>query len=246
MSLRIRTPRSWQVGCLAAAFSLGATQYAAAQLVLDDFSSGFYQETLKTGEDNNTQAGKMAGGSRTTVYGSCPNKHCSGGGLGDNPFDQPNSFEIRSGTATSPNALIFNSGYKTFPYLWLKYGYATPMNLDLASDYDRIRVNFDGANQSINFNIEVFSNAGSLYSEIGCNLVSPWGFMKPFSADFPFKNFIPGTGTPGADFKGVTNMIFEFGESEGPNMEADYAVTSIQAVPNSDRQAAITCGGRGR
>jgi hypothetical protein len=167
-----------------------------------------------------------------------------GRGLGDNLFDQPNSFEIRSGTGTSPSALIFNSGYKTYPYLWLKYGYGQPMKLDLAARYDRIRVNFDGANQRINLNIEVFSNGGSLYSEIGCNVLGPDGFMKPFSADFPFKNFTPGNGTPGADFKAVTNMIFEFGESQGPNKEADYAVTSIQVL-KSDPQPAFTCDGQG-
>jgi hypothetical protein len=246
MSLWIRMARSWQAVCLAATFSMGAAQYAAAQLTLDDFSTGPDQQTLKTGENRNTQMGNMWGGSRETIYVSCPNKHCSGGGVGDNPFHQPNSFEIRNGNGIIPSALIFNSGYKTYPDLSLRYGYAKPMNEDLASKYDRIRVNFDGASQSVNFDIQVFSNNGSLYSELGCNLASPGGFMTAFSADFPFKNFKAGTGTPGADFKGVTNMIFEFGESEGPNMEADYAVTSIQAVPTGDQPAAFVCIDRGR
>jgi hypothetical protein len=234
VSLFTNTARLCQVACLVAAFSVAATRYTAAQLLIDNFSTGAYQKTLITGEDSNTQPGKMWGHSRWTVYGSCPNSNCSGGGVGDNPFGQPNSFEIKSGSSPSHGALIFNSGYKTYPYLALKYGYGKAMKEDLASTYDRIRVHFDGANQSINFNIQVFSNNGSLHSEIGCNLQSPGGFMTPFSADFPFKYFTPGTSTGGADFSGINYMIFELGESEGPNMEADYAVTSIKAIPKSD------------
>ncbi|MGA2002699.1 MAG: hypothetical protein ABSG70_04920, partial [Terriglobales bacterium] len=223
---------------LAIAAFLTVSTLASAQLVLDDFSTGPYQKTLKTGHDTNTQTGKMAGGSRATDYVSCPDAGCAGGGAGDNPFDQPNSFQIKPKTKTTPSALIFNSGYKTYPVLYLSYGYGSPMTIDLSSSYDRIRLNFDGENQVINFNLLVFSSSG--YSQTGCNIVAP-GYMTPFTIDFPFVDF-----TSGADFSAVNYMVLEFDVGGGPNMQADFAVTSFEAIPIGAPPADITCPGLGK
>jgi hypothetical protein len=222
---------------LAIAAVLTISQFAAAQLVLEDFSTGPYQKTLKTGHDSNTQTGKMVGGSRNTIFVSCPDAGCAGGGVGDNPFNQPNSFQIKVKTKTTPSALIFNSGYRTYPVLSLGYGYGAPMMIDLSASYDRIRLNFDGANQVINFNLLVFSSIG--YSQTGCNIVAP-AFMTPFTIDFPFVYF-----TSGADFSAVNYMVLEFDVGGGPNMEADFALTSIEAIPIGASPANITCHGLG-
>lgn len=223
---------------LALAALLTLSTFASAQLLLDDFSTGSYQKTLKTGHDTNTQTGKMVGGSRETYYLSCPDVGCAGGGVGDNPFDQPNSFQIKPKTKTTPSALIFNSGYKTYPVLSLAYGYGSPMTVDLSSSYDRVRLNFNGANQVINFNVLMFSSSG--YSQSGCNIVAP-GFMTPFTIDFPFVDF-----TSGADFSSVNYMVLEFDMGGGPNMQADFAVTSFEAIPIGAPPADITCLGLGK
>jgi len=212
------------------------SQLAVAQLVLDDFSTGFYQKTLKSRTDTNTQSGSRIGGSRETTFVACsPASACKT----VNPFGQPSSFQIRAKTKTTPNALVFNSGYKADSYLDIGYGYGSSMTLNLASSYDRIRVSFDGADQVVNFNLLVFSNDAG-YSQTGCNLVFP-GLLTPFTVDFPFSDF-----TPGADFSDINYMVFLFDEAQGAYSGEDWAVTSFQAIPIGEPPADITCAGLGK
>lgn len=212
---------------------------AMAQLVVDDFSTGFYAKTLKSGNDNNFQSGTMVGDSRETSFVACsPTSACKA----VNPFLQPNSFAIQTKTKISPNALVFNAGYKSQAYLAVGYGFSTPLDLNLAATYDRLRVNFDGADKFVNFNLTVWSTGGSLYSQLGCNLVDP-GNGTSFSVDFPFTDFVPGSGTPGADFSDVTQMQFEFAGAEGPPGGEDFAVTSFQAIPIGAPAGDVTCTG---
>ena len=85
----------------------------AAQLVLDDFSTGKYQKTLKSGTDTNTQSGSMIGGNRTTEFFVCPPGPCGS----YNVFGQPGSFQVRPKTKGTPSALIQSAGYKVSPRL---------------------------------------------------------------------------------------------------------------------------------
>lgn len=228
------------VTTLAMVLSVAAfPKLAMSQLVVDDFSTGFYGKTLKSGNDNNFQSGSMAGGSRETSFVAClPISICKT----VNPFLQPNSFAVQAKTKISPSALVFNAGYKSQAYLAVGYGFSTLLNLDLSSSYDRLRVNFDGADKFINFNLTVWSTGGSLYSQLGCNLVDP-GNGTAFSVDFPFTDFVPGSGTPGADFSDVTQMQFEFAGAEGPPGGEDFAVTSFQAIVIGAPPGDVTCTG---
>jgi hypothetical protein len=215
------------------------TQLSRAQLTLDDFSSGPYQKTLKSGSDNNFQLGAMIGGSRETTFVACsPAPKCAV----VNPFGQPSSFQIRSKTRTTPNVLIFNTGYKSEAFLAVGYGFSLPMRLDLSESYDRIRVTFDGVDGAVNFNLTVWSNAGSVYSQLGCNFTDP-GSQTSFTVDFPFASFVPGGGSEGADFSGLTNMQFLFDGAQGAAAGEDWAVTSLQAIPIGAPAGDITCTG---
>jgi hypothetical protein len=215
------------------------TQQSRAQLTVDDFSSGAYQKTLKSGSDNNFQFGGMVGGSRATTFVACsPASKCAV----VNPFGQPSSFQIRPKTKTTPNVLIFNSGYKSEAFLAVGYGFSSPMSLDLSGSYDRIRVTFDGVDGAVNFNLTVWSNAGSVYSQLGCNFTDP-SLQTAFTVDFPFAKFVPGGGSKGADFSGITNMQFLFDGAQGASAGEDWAVTSLQAIRIGAPAGDITCAG---
>jgi hypothetical protein len=210
---------------LGASVMIAISQFAGAQLVLDDFSTGPYQKTLTSGADTNLQFGSMLGNSRVTSLNICPPAQCNGHGL----FKQSTSFQIEGTTKSAPAALVYNSGYKTEGYLDVLYGKSAPLNLDLASGYDRIRLNFDGADGFVNLNIVVYTNG--LFSSIECNLADH-SYARPFSVDFPFSDF-----TAGADFRDVTQIALVFGNSEGGN----FAVTSVEAIPARAPAADITC-----
>jgi hypothetical protein len=223
------------VTVFAIATLLSISKLAAAQLLLDDFSTGKYGKQLLSGSNTNSQTGSMIGGTRETVFFVCPPGPCGA----YNRFGQTGSFQVRAKTKTTPSALIYNSGYKVSPRLDVFYGSGAPMNLDLSTLYDRFRVTFDGSDLSVNFNIVAWT--GTLYSQTGCNIDPS---ITSFTIDFPFANFAPGGGTPGADFGGVTllDFIFQSGSAIGGN---DWAVTSFQAIPIGAPPADITCAGLG-
>jgi hypothetical protein len=225
---------------LAVPVVIAISQFAVAQLVLDDFSTGPYQKTLTSGADTNIQYGSMVGNSRQTTLNVCPPAQCNGYGLG---FNQPASFQIKGKTKSAPSALVYSAGYKSDGYLDVLYGKSTPLNLDLASSYDRIRLNFDGADEFVNFNIVVYTN--SLYSASGCNLADHI-YGRPFSVDFPFTDFTPGSGATGADFGNLTQIALLFANSEGLHGSEDFAVTSVEAIPTGAPKADITCYGYGK
>lgn len=223
----------------AAAVLFIVPQMAFSQLLIDDFSTGPYQKAIKSGTDTNFQSGSMIGGSRETSFFACVPTNCGKW----NPFGQASSFEVRGKTKTTPSALIFNGAYKSQAYLGVLYGFSAPMTIDLSS-YDRFRVTFDSADQGVNFNIVVWSNGGALYSQTGCWLSDP-GQGTSFSVDFPFADFTPGGGTPGASFSGINYMDFLFDAAQGTLTGEDWAVTSLQAIPIDAPPANVTCYGLG-
>jgi hypothetical protein len=224
----MKSARFANTALLATILILPLASAARAQLTLDDFSTGPYKKTLSSGQDINTQAGMMIGGNRQTVFTVCSANPCGA----QNPFAQAASFQVRQKTKLTPSALIFSAGYKVAPRLEVAYGSVAPLNLDLGTNYDRIRVNFDGSDLFVNFNILVFT--GTSYSQTGCNLAAS---TNPVSIDFPFAYF-----TKGADFTNISiiDFIFQTSSAIGAN---DWAVTSFQAIPTGDPPAQITCYG---
>jgi len=230
----MKTTRFAFLSAIAVTAIVSVSQHAAAQLVIDDFSSGFYGKTLSTGTATDTQTGTMAGGTRETDINVCvPASTCPS----YNPFDQPNSYQIKKATKTTPAVLIFNTGYQSLADLQVFYGLGSPMNLDLSS-YDRIRVYFNGADQLVNLNLVVSTNGP--WSALGCNFTDPYTSpISAFTVDLPFANF-SSNGGAGADFSDLTLMDFEFDASQGYATGEDWAVTSFQAVLGGT--ADVTCG----
>jgi hypothetical protein len=116
------------------------------------------------------------------------------------------------------------------------------MNLDLASNDDRFRLTFDGADQAVNFNMLVFSNADAQRSSTGCWIPAT---AKPFSVDIPLAAFTPGGNTQGADFHVISKILLEFDGAQGPPSGEDWAVTSFEAIPIGAPPADTTCPPRG-
>jgi hypothetical protein len=104
------------------------SQTAAAQLVLDDFSTGAYKKQLASGTDVNVQTGSMIGGHRETAFLVCAPGPC---GL-TNQFGQTGSIQVRPATKIAPAALIYSAGFKVSPRVDVVYGSAAPLNLALA------------------------------------------------------------------------------------------------------------------
>jgi hypothetical protein len=219
---------------LVVTFVLTISTLASAQLMIDDFSTGPYQKTLKSGSDLNTQTGSMIGGNRETSFYVCT-APCGAA----NPFSQSASFQVKAATKTEPSALIQSAGYKVAPRLDVIYGSTASLNLDLSSSYDRFRLTFDGSDLTVNFNILVFT--GTTWSQTGCNIAAS---TNSFTIDFPFEYFTPAPGTSGANFADLTYMdfIFQNGSGIGGN---GWAVTSFQAIPIGAPPADITCYGLG-
>lgn len=219
------TSRFVVVACFAL---VAATLCSAQNLTIDNFSTGPYKKQLASGTNQTSQAGTMLGGSRLTDFLVCDPVPCH------TVFKQTASFQIlpnKKGTS----ALIQSAGYKTFPRLVVEYGVATPLHLNLSGSYDRLRVNFDGIDQVLNFNILAFSDGG--YNQTACNLLPS---TNPVSVDFPLIDFA----NSGGDFTDVTRLLFEFqsGSAIGGN---DWAVTSFEALPASAPPADVVCHGFG-
>jgi hypothetical protein len=203
----------------------------ATSCYIDDFSSGFYSKSLSQGGPvYDTQTGTMVGGSRITILGVCnPSNPCK-----TDPYEQPNSYQIKQATSTTANILIFNTGYKSDAALEVVYGDGTPMSLNLSPQYDRIRLYFDSADGGgVNMNINVFD--GTSYNSLGCNFTDPNGPQKSFAVDFPFANFSNGN----SGFGTVTAIGFSFDGAQGVYSGEDWGITSIQAVLGGT--ADITC-----
>jgi len=228
-TITTKTARVAFLSAVAVMAIVSVSQHAAAQQVIDEFTSGLYNKSLSTGTVTNTQTGTMAGGSRMIIFTACePANPCAA-----DPYGQPNSYQIKKVTKTT-GIFIFNTGYKSAADLLLYYGVGSPMSLDLSA-YDRIRLFFDGANlEGVNFNFEVNNDGSS--GAVGCNFTDPNGQQNPFTVDIPFANL--GIPTPLGD---VTSMLFEFDAAQGINTGADWAITSIQAVSGATG-GDIQCG----
>jgi hypothetical protein len=206
-------------------------QIAVAQLTIDDFSSGAYKKTLATGDDTHTVTGTMLGGERYTYFRVCQQIPCK---TAENEFAQSATFQTRlSKKAGVPSALIVSGGYKTFPLVQAFWGAHTPLHLDL-TQYDRLRVSFDGIGQVLNFNVQLYSAAGS--GQLGCNLLPVQTAQPPYTVDFPFVYFASGDGTH-IDFTEITYLdLLAF-------VGGDYAITKYEIIPASVPAASLTCTG---
>ncbi len=210
---------------LAAASLAAASAMAENRMSIDDFSTGHYQSpAIKKGSQTSTQSGGMVGGARGTTM-----TLCATGCAVANPYGQTASYAYVANKAQpGTNAFVQSVGFGLAPRIDQGYG---PMNEDFAR-FDRVRVNFVGLSDTLNFNILMFSGAGR--GQNGCNLGQRNGV---FSVEFPFSGFVPANGgfVPGD----ITDISLVY-QSSSVIGSIDFAISSIE-VSDTPMPGAIVC-----
>ena len=201
---------------------------ATPDFTIDNFASGPYASPQYAGgQYSNTQTGNMLGGQRAPSILVCLPSPCPANNL----FNQGASYEIRPPNAYAPGAIVYNSGYGVAPRLDVAWGSSSnPLHHNFAV-YDRFRVSFNGLDQYLNFNIQVFT--GTSWGQLGCNLAP---YPRPFSVELPFNLFVgPGFNPASVDSIG---LIFQ---SSSPIGALDFAVTKVEASATQAPSPVISC-----
>jgi hypothetical protein len=192
------------------------SQALAQSLLIDDFTTGSYQaDAFPSAPDTHFQSGAMLGGARGTSLSTTSSLP---------QHQRPASLFIPQG-----GPLILETGFQVTHRLELLYGWnssgtQSPLNLD-ARGYNRIRVFFDGLDQTENFNIVFWSAGGARYYQLGINAS---GLPRSFCIDFPFANFGSG-GVPEADLADIDYMAFIF-QTGTPMGGTDFALRSASLI----------------
>lgn len=207
-----------------------STTVLAQDLTIDDFSTGHYQSPgYKSGaKHRSVQTGSMMGGSRDTNFFVCTNPaDCAG----RNPYNQASSYGFLPANGGQPAAMVQTGGYFVGPRIDMGYGYQTPLNADFTG-YQKIRVNFSGLSQPLNFNIQ--PHTGGPYAQGGCNIPA---YAGSFAVELPLDKFIQ---TQGFSFADVTYMdvIFQDGSVIG---SVSFGITSIELSNTTKSGIVIDC-----
>jgi hypothetical protein len=185
--------------------------------VIDDFTTGLASGSLSSGVTSfpaeNGDPQHLAGGARAVGITFCQ---------GCNPYNQPTSFTVKANNGSYPPAFIYNSPLLSGTRLQIDYGDFSAMNLNLGVA-DTLRVNFQGVDRALNFNVQLFTGTG--YGQGGCNIVGP--VFGPTSVDLPLANFVQqGSGFIPGDVTRIA-LIHQAALQLGtPNL----VINSIQAV----------------
>jgi hypothetical protein len=127
--------------------------------------------------------------------------------------------------------MVQTGGYFAGPRIDMGYGFHNPMDVDF-SVYQKIRINFNGLSQPLNFNIQLFT--GTSYAQGGCNMPA---YPGQFSAELPLSLFIQ---TQGFDFHHVNliNVIFQNGSTIG---NVGFGITSLELSNTTKGGVVIDC-----
>jgi hypothetical protein len=193
---------------------------ASAQVTIDDFRTGPYEVSIKSGADLAVQTGSMLGGYRMThlIVGSGP----------ANPLDQAGALDIRP-----DGPLVVDAGYQVGPRLEVGYGYGPELELleldqDLAAQGDRFRLHFEASDRVLNVNIVVFT--GSVYASLGYNLEAS---NEPFTHDFSFSDFRSVTAVDWAHIDSII-LVVQSTSVMGGN---DWALSKIEVRSGDEAKA---------
>jgi hypothetical protein len=206
-----------------------AASAVAQDKTIDDFTTGPYQSpAFKAGaKHSSTQTGSMMGGTRSTNMYVCAKALCPA----QNPYNQGSSYGYFVANTNRPAAMVQTAGYDSPPRIDMGYGGGSPMNEDF-SGYQKIRVDFKGLTQPLNFNIQLFT--GTAWAQGGCNMSA---YPGDFSAELPLNKFIQ---NPGFSFADVTsmNVIFQSSSAIGG---VSFAITSLELSNTTKSGLVVDC-----
>lgn len=208
-----------------------AISAVAQDLTIDNFTTGNSPSIpYKSGTHESIQTGSMLGGSREASLFICDTKKKGDCAL-RNPYNQFSSYGFLPANGGQPASMVQTGGYFAGPRIDLFYGLQTPLNANF-TPYQKIRVNFSGLTQPLNFNIQ--PHTGGPYAQGGCNLPAYGG---SFSVELPLSLFVQ---TPGFSFADVTYMdvIFQSGSVLGG---VSFGITSIELTNTTAGGVVIDC-----
>lgn len=233
---------------MAIAIGVAGAHDARADLpLIDDFAVGPYRVDLDAeGQNNTADPGRVQrdpsgqhilGGQRYTGYANAAS-----------PFGQGAVLDILPGG----DALLAGStGVRVVAGLQVYWGLdvnasnqnvVAPLHANFRPDYDRFRVNFDVANGSLNFNMQVRGSNGGL---AGLGINTPGALStasqtgRPFCVEFPFDGFVGFAPAPSpassdeerdAFFTDVTYVNVLIAGTSGGMGGTDYAILSVEAA----------------
>jgi hypothetical protein len=204
----------------------------AQDKTIDDFTTGAYQSpSYKNGSHTSIQSGSMMGGSRDTGMSICDTT-VKGQCAAINPYSQPSSYGFFPAKGSRAASMVQTAGYYAPPRIDMGYGFQSPMDENFGA-YQKIRINFSGLSQPLNFNILLFT--GTAHAQGGCNLPA---YSGPFSAELPLSLFA--VQSESFDFAHVTaaDVIFQSGSVIG---NVGFGVTSIELTNTTKSGIVIDC-----
>jgi hypothetical protein len=204
----------------------------AQDKTIDDFTTGAYQSpSYKNGSHQSIQAGSMIGGSRVTGMSICDTT-VKGQCAAFNPYSQASSYGFFPAKGSRVASMVQTAGYYAPPRIDMGYGFQAAMDENFGA-YQKIRINFSGLSQPLNFNILLFT--GTAHAQGGCNMPA---YPGSFSAELPLSLFIVQSQT--FDFAHVTaaDVIFQSGSTIG---NVSFGVTSIELTNTTKSGIVIDC-----
>jgi hypothetical protein len=220
----------------AVAMALMPQTMQAQNLIIDNFATGGGKVAATTGVQTVTQTGTGIYGGFRQITLTVQN----GLGVSTDPYQQPVQAQVRpSNSASDPSSLLWSQGYGAVGRIDLEYGNppATPLNLNLTG-YDRLRIDFSGLTDSLNFNIEAYDTNG-VGGLCGLNLSASGsnGEARAFTVDFPLSLFSVTTSGGTIDWSNIDliDIIFQ-GAS-------NLAISEFLAIPNGStiKPAPFSC-----
>ena len=222
-----------RIGSIAAFFVVliaAVTGASAQDVTIDNFTTGNYQSPVFYfgATHDSVQYGSMMGGSRDTNMNVCSlNSRCPAG----NAWNQPSAYGFYPAAGNQPAAMVQTAGYFTAPRIDMAYGFHGTMNENF-TPYQKIRVNFRGLSQTLNFNILLYT--GGYWAQGGCNIPA---YSADFAIELPLNKFVM---TKGFTLSDVTymNFIFQDGSAIGG---VGFAITSIELTNTTKPGNTISC-----
>ena len=213
-----------------AAAAVNASAQSCPDLTIDDFTTGHYQSPnfVNGPTHDSVQYGKMMGGSRDTNMYICPTTTpCPT----YNPYNQPSSYTFSSGTTTFKPAMVQTAGFEVGPRIDMAYGFHGVMNENFVP-YQKIRLNFKGLTQPLNFNIQLYT--GTSWAQGGCNIPA---YPAEFAIELPLDKFVTTTGFSLSQVN-YMNFIFQDGSYIAG---VEFAITSIELTNTTKPGNTISC-----
>ena len=190
--------------------------------VLDNVKTGGGRIQGTSGTPSVIQNGSgIIGGERslTLVFG--PNS---------DPFGQISTAQVRPSADPKvvPPALIWSNGFDTVPGFYVEYfglNNDTPLNLNL-TDYDRLRVSFEGLSTGVVLVAEVwYGGSFQYFAPLSCGLTAS---TSAFTVDLPFSAFTPGLAP--ITWNSLDGLLLQFSEGSSPLNSPNLAITGFSAL----------------